>query len=202
MRHVLVEGDPWFVAIDVCQCLGLKIKSGAYSHMSTLAADEKQLMRKGSVPAQNGELFRGMTTQLVFVSESGLYKLIMRSEKAAAREFQDWVTREVLPSIRKTGGYLLKEDMRSTAAADSRAEFPMPSSFSDALRKLADEVERREQSEKLAAELAAAREADKPKVDFVDRFVDASGTMSLSDVARTLGYSSPGAFTSPTEQSS
>lgn len=97
---------------------------------------------------------------LGFVAESGLYKLIMRSDKPVAKDFQDWVTREVLPAIRKTGGYLLNEDMRPTAAADSREEFPMPSSFSDALRKLADEVERREQAEKVSKELAAARARD------------------------------------------
>ncbi len=43
------------------------------------------------------------------VSESGLYKLIMRSDKPAARAFQDWVTRDVLPAIRKDGGYIMGE---------------------------------------------------------------------------------------------
>lgn len=79
-----------------------------------------------------GVLFIGFESSLTLVSESGLYKLIMRSDKPIAATFQDWVTREVLPSIRKTGGYLLNEDMRSTAAADSRKEFPMPTSFSAA----------------------------------------------------------------------
>lgn len=159
VRHVLIDGDPWFVAIDVCRCLGLKLKSGAFTHLKTLRSDEKQMMRKSEAPlSERGPLFIGRESLLALISESGLYKLIMRSEKETAREFQDWVTREVLPSIRKTGGYLLNEDMRSTAAADSREEFPMPSSFSDALRKLADEVERREQAEKVSKELAAARE--------------------------------------------
>ncbi|HBT68496.1 MAG TPA: hypothetical protein DEB63_09970 [Agrobacterium sp.] len=49
---------------------------------------------------------------LKFVSESGLYKLIMRSDKPEARKFQDWVTRDV-PAIRKTGGYLLNEEART-----------------------------------------------------------------------------------------
>jgi prophage antirepressor-like protein len=63
----------------------------------------------------------------------------MRSDKPQAVAFQDWVTREVLPSIRKTGGYFLNENTRETAAADSREEFPTSVSFSDVLRKLADE---------------------------------------------------------------
>lgn len=66
----------------------------------------------------------GMAGLLSFVAESGLFKLIMRSDKAVAREFQDWVTREVLPSIRKTGGYLLNEEMRATAGADQSITAP------------------------------------------------------------------------------
>ena len=55
------------------------------------------------------------------VSESGLYKFIMRSDKPEAIAFQNWVTKEVLPSIRKSGGYLLNENARLTAHADNKA---------------------------------------------------------------------------------
>ncbi|WP_425292724.1 BRO-N domain-containing protein [Agrobacterium tumefaciens] len=58
------------------------------------------------------------------ISESGLYKLIMRSDKPEARKFQDWVTRDVLPAIRKTGGYLLNEEAPDTAKADDGAGMP------------------------------------------------------------------------------
>jgi phage anti-repressor protein len=58
------------------------------------------------------------------VSESGLYKLIMRSDKPDAVAFQNWVTKEVLPSIRKTGGYLLNEQARTTAHADTKGAMP------------------------------------------------------------------------------
>ena len=63
---------------------------------------------------------------MLTISESGLYKLIMRSRKPQARKFQDWVTREVLPAIRKTGGYLLNEEARETAKADDRQAMPLP----------------------------------------------------------------------------
>ncbi len=129
LRHVMIEGEPWFVAQDVCRCLGLRITSGTTEHTSRLAAGEKRTMR----PSQAGlmgltrerwlEAF-GLAGLLSFVNESGLYKLIMRSDKPEARKFQDWVTREVLPAIRKTGGYLLNEGMRETAVADAREEFP------------------------------------------------------------------------------
>ncbi|MBS7705189.1 BRO-N domain-containing protein [Chelatococcus asaccharovorans] len=60
----------------------------------------------------------------VLGSESGLYKLIMRSDKPEARAFQDWVTREVLPAIRKTGSYVLQGADRSTVAESSVSEMP------------------------------------------------------------------------------
>lgn len=69
------------------------------------------------------------------VSESGLYKLIMRSEKSEAKEFQNWVTKEVLPSIRKTGGYLLNEAARAVAHADTKEAMPDTPAFLSSRRK-------------------------------------------------------------------
>lgn len=132
------------MASDACRCLGLGMERGTHLHLRKLAEDEKQVVRKKGSMVGLGALFSGSDSMHTLVNESGLYKLIMRPDKPEARQFQDWVTREVLPAIRKTGGYLLNEDMRAKAAADSREEFPLPTSFSDALRKLADEVERRE----------------------------------------------------------
>lgn len=88
-----------------------------------LAADERRTINR---PGGNDDPFFGRAPRLVVVSESGLYKLIMRSDKATARPFQDWVTKEVLPSIRRTGGYLLNEAARETAHADTRDAMPMP----------------------------------------------------------------------------
>lgn len=62
------------------------------------------------------------------ISESGLYNLTMRAQRTRPEvvKFQNWVTHDVLPSIRKTGGYLLNEDARQTAQADTREAMPMP----------------------------------------------------------------------------
>lgn len=126
----MIAGDPWFVAGDVCRALGLSMLKGAAQHMRLVASDERMLVVKRGVDprSESGCLFVGSDSSHSLVSESGLYKLVMRSEKATARAFQDWVTREVLPSIRKTGGYLINESARQTAVADSRGSFPMASS--------------------------------------------------------------------------
>jgi prophage antirepressor-like protein len=107
---VIVDGDPWFVAVDVCHCLGLYIPAGSFTHTKHLRSTEKWLLRKKDAIAHPvldtgsvGQLFGPNTAAVSLISESGLYKLIMRSDKPIAATFQDWVTREVLPSIRKTG---------------------------------------------------------------------------------------------------
>lgn len=102
------EGEPWFVAADVCRSLGLKAHktNGGFSH-HLLKCEPTSEKRYQLLPTcRNGRV------RYAIVSESGLYKLIMRSDKPEAKRFQNWVTQEVLPSIRKTGSYVvsLKEN--------------------------------------------------------------------------------------------
>lgn len=91
VRVVMREGEPWFVASDICAALGYKNASKAVA--DHLDSDERY----------NESLERGGT--LVLISESGMYTLVLRSHKTEARRFAKWVTSEVLPTIRKTGRY-------------------------------------------------------------------------------------------------
>ena len=100
VRVVEIDGQPWYLATDVCRVLGLSNPTVA---ILPLAADEKakkDLGLSGRLPN--------------IISESGLYKLVMRSDKQEARQFQDWVTREVLPAIRKDGMYVAGEERLKT----------------------------------------------------------------------------------------
>ena len=98
VRVVEIEGNPWFVAVDVCRALDIHVRQNgevnASNALRPLSADEVTTSPMGG---------RGCPPKLI--SESGLYKLIMRSDKPEAKAFQDWVTREVLPTIKKTGAY-------------------------------------------------------------------------------------------------
>jgi prophage antirepressor-like protein len=107
---VKIDGDPWFVAKDVCEVLGLD--GYASQHTKRLDADECRVITR----TQNTSLpiFKGKAPRATLVSESGLYKLIMRSDKPVAKPFQDWVTRTVLPAIRKDGMYVLGEEKVAT----------------------------------------------------------------------------------------
>nr|WP_321335884.1 BRO family protein [uncultured Cohaesibacter sp.] len=101
IRVIKIEGEPWFVAADICKALGLqrnKINGSYQAHLRRLDDDEKQ-----TIPIIQNRRF-------ICIAESGLYKLVMRSDKAEAKQFQDWVTRDVLPAIRKTGAYVKGEE--------------------------------------------------------------------------------------------
>lgn len=85
-----IEGNPWFVAKDVCDVLDLQPKYAC----GRLAEMEKTYVARSDLGLTPGK-------PMYVISESGLYKLVMRSDKPEARRFQDWVTKEVLPAIRK-----------------------------------------------------------------------------------------------------
>lgn len=91
IRVVMIDGKPWFVAVDVCRALELKNTTVA---LKSLAEDEKSKFNLG--------LSGGATN---CVNESGLYRLIFASRKPEAEKFRRWVFHEVLPSIRETGSY-------------------------------------------------------------------------------------------------
>jgi prophage antirepressor-like protein len=98
IRVVTIEGEPWFVAVDVCRVLGHGNPTMA---MRSLAADEWAKFNLGSPNDVN------------VISESGLYRLALRARvrgNPEVQEFQDWVTRVVLPAIRKDGMYFVGEE--------------------------------------------------------------------------------------------
>lgn len=96
VRIVEINGEPWWIAMDVADSLGY---SDAYKMTSRLDEDEKQNLQIG------GFGNRGVT----IINESGLYSAVLGSEKPEAKRFKKWVTAEVLPTIRKTGQYQTKQ---------------------------------------------------------------------------------------------
>lgn len=95
VRTVLSEGEPWWVLTDVCRVLGLK---RADSTARKLDDDEKGTHLVSTLRGKQ---------QVITVNESGLYAVILRSDKPEAKKFKRWVTHEVLPSIRQTGAYAM-----------------------------------------------------------------------------------------------
>lgn len=104
IRTVIIDGNPWFVAADVCRALGLE--GHASPHLVRLRDDEKRVLKRMEVSNSALETalfgFRQPSTSLI--SESGLYSLVNRSDKAQARPFQDWVNCEVLAAAPARNG--------------------------------------------------------------------------------------------------
>lgn len=140
------HGEPWFVARDVCAVLELGNVSMA---VARLAADEKGVSTADTP---------GGAQQVGTVSEAGLYRLIFTSRKAEAETFRRWVTHEVLPSIRKTGGYIA------------------PQSDADRALALAHQV---------IALHTQVKELE-PRAAVADKILDATGDYSVADAAKAL----------------
>lgn len=100
IRVQLINNEPWFVATDVCQVLGISNNRDAVSRLDD---DEKAT---SALPTQFG------VKDMWLVSESGLYSLIFQSRKPESKIFRKWVTSDVLPTIRKTGSYSVKKQHR------------------------------------------------------------------------------------------
>lgn len=156
VRVIMRGGEPWFVAADVCRSLDI---SNATDAMRRLDEDERTLVSiEGAPPAG-----------LNVISESGLYSLILGSRKPEARRFKRWVTKEVLPAIRKTGSY--------QTSADPMKVLADPAALRGLLSDYAGRVL------ELEAEVAETR----PKAEALDRIATADGSMNVTTAAKTLG---------------
>ena len=114
VRVVIHNGEPWFVAKDVCDCLELTNTAQTISYLD----DDEKGVTTNYTP--------GGKQEMSMISEAGLYSLILRSRKPEAKAFKRWVTHDILPSIRKTGSY-------SAPSAPAKAEISVQSEVECAL---------------------------------------------------------------------
>lgn len=155
-------GEPWFVAKDVCDILELGNTTNA---LRALDEDEKTNFTNCNV-AQNG----GRAP--LIISEPGLYKLIMRSRKPEAHEFQRWVTHEVLPQIRKTGGYIPTSESDSDEDIMARAVLVAQKTIKQKNQQIAEQQRRIVELE--------------PKARFADAVAASDDTCLIGELAKML----------------
>lgn len=151
VRTMDMEGEVWFVGKDVAEILGYTNPSKALADH----VDEEDKLNNESLSSlgQRGGWL---------INESGLYSLVLSSKLPTAKQFKRWITKEVIPSIRKTGGY-----------------FATPKTYVEALRALADAEEEKER-------LSLENEEMKPKAEFYDNVTGSSDTIEIGEVAKVL----------------
>ena len=155
------NGEPWFVAKDVCDILGIDT-----NHLGeSLDSDEMNTLRitEGNT--------RGNPNKTI-ISEPGLYRLVMKSRKPEAKKFQRWVTHEVLPQIRKTGGYIPTTDADDDMTILAKAVMIGQRTMEEQKRRIA------EQSEHI--------KALEPKARFADAVAASDGTCLIGELAKML----------------
>lgn len=154
VRVVTINGEPWFVLADVCRVLSIANPSDAATRIDPDALGTTEVIDS-----------MGRPQRVRIVSEAGVYEVVFLSRKPEARDFKRWLTREVIPTIRKTGSY-------GVAPA-------LPQDYATALRALASEVEK-------TAELEAKVEADAPKVIFADAVATSRTEILVGELAKIL----------------
>lgn len=168
VRTVEMGGEPWFVLKDVCNILGIsKYRDTA----ARLDADER-----GSVEVDT----LGGTQQVIAVNESGLYHVILRSDKPEAAPFRKWVTSEVLPSIRKNGGYIAGQEQLTPEELMAKALLVANKTLADREARICELTAQNSQ-------LTVEKQIMQPKAEYFDELVDRNLLTNFRETAKELG---------------
>lgn len=161
VRTIQQNGEPWFVGKDVAEILGY---SNTPKAIRDHVDDEDKLTERIVLSGQNREM--------TIINESGLYSLILSSKMPKAKEFKHWVTSEVIPAIRKTGGYIAGSENMTDAEIMAKAVLVAQSTIR----------QRDQRIKELESDVAAA----KPKVLFADAVSASDSTILIGDLAKLI----------------
>ena len=167
VRTVQKDGEPWFVLKDVCGILSIGNVADVYARLDT---DEKGV---GQIDTLGGR------QNMSIINESGLYNVILRSDKPEAKPFRKWVTSEVLPSIRKHGAYMTQEKLQEVLCN--------PDALFQIVSALKEESDKRKALEIQNSALAVDLAISQPKADYFDDCIARGGLMNFRDTAKLLG---------------
>lgn len=159
VRVSVVDGEPLFCLSDVCNVIGISNSRNVKSRLDI--EDVRQM----------DTLTEGGNQQVTFVTESGLYDVIIRSDSEKAKPFRRWVTTDVLPSIRKHGAYMTPETIEKALTS--------PDFIIQLATQLKNEQEKRKQAE-------AKIEADKPKVLFSEAVEASKKSILIRELAKII----------------
>ena len=160
VRTIQNDGETWFVLRDVCNVLGLGTPARVAERLDTDEVSQTHITDS-----------MGRQQEMTIINESGLYNVILRSDKPEAKPFRKWVTSEVLPTIRRHGMYATPDTVEKMLADP------------DTTIKLLETI-KQERAARMALEAKA--EADKPKVLFADAVSASHSSILVGDLAKLL----------------
>ena len=160
VRTIQNDGEPWFVLRDVCNVLGLGTPARVAERLDPDEVSQTHITDS-----------MGRQQETTIINESGLYNVILRSDKPEAKPFRKWVTSEVLPTIRRHGMYATPDTVEKMLADP------------DTTIKLLETI-KQERAARLALEAQA--EADKPKIIFADAVSASHTSILVGDLAKLL----------------
>ena len=170
IRTAGTSDEPLFCLADICRALELQTQN-----------TKNRLKQKGVYSINT--LTQGGEQQLLYINEQNLYRLIMRSDKPQAEPFQDWVCGEVLPSIRKNGGYIATQDTDTPEVIMARA-------LQVAQRTIENHKLRLQMAQSQIDEQKHQIESLSPLADYTRDVLQSDSTYTLTQIAKDLGYTS------------
>ena len=164
VRAVTIDNEPWFVGKDVAERLGYRKPENALSvHVDD--EDKTTTLIQGT-----GSNYK---TTVTIINESGLYSLVLSSKLPTAKAFKRWITSEVIPSIRKNGGYINGQDQLSPEELMARALVVAQQTLADRERRI--------------SELTVTTQIMQPKAEYFDQIVDRNLLTNFRETAKQLG---------------
>lgn len=163
VRTVQVDGETWWVLKDVCEILELSNPSRVAERLENDERSNFKLGRQGDA---------------IIINESGLYNVILRSDKPEAKPFRKWVTSEVLPSIRKHGAYMTPETLEQAILN--------PDTIIRIATALKEEQNKNKALEAVNSALTVDNQIMRPKADYFDELVDRNLLTSFRETAKQL----------------
>lgn len=186
VRVKMINDEPWFMGRDVCKALGyVNNRKALMDHV-----DEEDKKDGVEIRDSIGRVQKG-----IVINESGLYSLILRSKRDSAKEFKRWITSEILPTVRKTGGYVNNDEMFINTYlpnADEQTKIMFKSSLT-AIRELNGKIDvLNGEIKKLdgqVSELGNKVEVMTPKAEYYDDVLQSEGLVSITTIAKDYGKS-------------
>ena len=186
VRVKMINDEPWFMGRDVCKALGYVNNRKALQDHVDMEDKRDGVTIRDSI----GRMQKG-----IVVNESGLYSLILSSKLDSAKDFKKWVTSEILPTIRKTGGYVNNDEMFINTYlpnADEQTKIMFKSSLT-AIRELNGKIDTLNgEIKKLdgqVSELGNKVEVMTPKAEYYDDVLQSEGLVSITTIAKDYGKS-------------